>query len=156
MAGYLPWHKVDLPLRAGRSIWLSTTRPDGRPHAVPVWYVWDGRHIYFISRRDMQKARNIARQPWVVVHAGDGGDVIVLQGPAVVVADQGERERVDALYADKYVDPHTGARDTIFHEGANLYRVDVRHVMAWEYGVVATRTDWRFPGRSAPEADAER
>jgi len=79
-----------------------------------------------------------------------------LQGPAVVVADQGERERVDALYADKYVDPHTGARDTIFHEGANLYRVDVRHVMAWEYGVVATRTDWRFPGRSAPEADAER
>jgi PPOX class probable F420-dependent enzyme len=145
MAGFIPWHKVDLPLRAGRSIWISTTRPDGRPHAVPVWYVWDGARISFISNRDMQKAKNLAAQPWVVVHAGDGDDVIILEGPAEIVTDRGELERIDALYAEKYVDPHSGARDTIFHDGADLYSVDVRHVMAWEYGVVATRTDWTFP-----------
>jgi nitroimidazol reductase NimA-like FMN-containing flavoprotein (pyridoxamine 5'-phosphate oxidase superfamily) len=149
MAGFLTWRKVDLPLQAGRSIWLSTTRPEGRPHAVPVWYVWDRGAIYFTTRRDMQKAKNLAQQPWVVVHAGDGDDVIILQGPAEVVADREELARVDALHAAKYVDPHSGTRDTIFHEGVDLYRVDVRHVMAWEYGVVATRTDWRFPDARA-------
>lgn len=51
------------------------------------------------------------------------------------------------------MDPHTGARDTIFHEGANLYRVDVQHIMVWEYGVVATRTDWRFRGESTQDSE---
>ena len=88
----------------------------------------------------------MAGQQWAVVHAGDGDDVIILEGPARVVTDPAELARIDALYAGKYVDPHSGAHDTIFHEEANLYRVDVRHVMTWEYGVVATRTDWHFPG----------
>ena len=59
MTNFIPWRKVDLPLKAQRSIWISTTRPDGRPHAVPVWYIWDGTNIYFITRRDMQKAKNL-------------------------------------------------------------------------------------------------
>jgi hypothetical protein len=51
MSGFIPWNKVDLPLRALRSIWISTTRPDGRPHAVPVWFVWDGASLYQGVRR---------------------------------------------------------------------------------------------------------
>lgn len=70
-------------------------------------------------------------------------------GTATTVADREELDRIDALYAEKYVDPHSGAHDSIFHDHAALYRVDIRHVMAWEYGVVATRTDWRFPVGSA-------
>jgi nitroimidazol reductase NimA-like FMN-containing flavoprotein (pyridoxamine 5'-phosphate oxidase superfamily) len=61
MAGFIPWHKVDLPLRAGRSIWISTTRPDGRPHAVPVWYVWDGARISFISNGTCKRRRTWRR-----------------------------------------------------------------------------------------------
>jgi nitroimidazol reductase NimA-like FMN-containing flavoprotein (pyridoxamine 5'-phosphate oxidase superfamily) len=87
MPGFIPWSQVDLPLRAYRSIWMSTTRPDGRPHAVPVWYVWDSTSIYFITRRDMQKAKNLAHQPWIVVHAGDGDDVILLEGPVATRTD---------------------------------------------------------------------
>jgi len=26
-------------------VWLSTTRPDGRPHIVPVWFSWDGEVV---------------------------------------------------------------------------------------------------------------
>jgi PPOX class probable F420-dependent enzyme len=144
MPGFIPWSKVDLPLRAYRSIWVCTTRPDGRPHAVPVWFVWDGVSIYFITRRDMQKARNLAHQPWIVVHAGDGDDVIILEGRVEIVTDQEELQRVNTAYGDTYVAPRTGARDTIFQEGTDLYRVNVKHVMTWEYGVIATRTDWTF------------
>ena len=144
MSGFISWNKVDLPLKAMRSIWISTTRPDGRPHAVPVWFIWNGTSIYFITRRDMQKAKNLANQPWIVVHAGDGDDVIILEGPVEIVTNQEELDRVDANYRDKYVDPHSGARDTIFQENCDLYRVNVKHVMTWEYGTIGTRTDWRF------------
>ena len=144
MPGFIPWNKVDLPLRAQRSIWVSTTRPDGRPHAVPVWYVWDGTSIYFITRRDMQKAKNLAHEPWIVAHAGDGDDVIILEGPVEIVTDSQECNRINTAYAEKYVDPPSGARDTIFYENVDLYRVHVKHIMTWEYGTISTCTDWRF------------
>ena len=142
--GFIPWSKMDHSLRAFRSIWISTTRPDGRPHAVPVWYIWDGRNIYFISGRNLQKAKNLAHQAWIVVHAGDGDDVILLEGRAEIVTKREEMERIDEAYRAKYVDPGSGAQATIFEPEANLYCVHVKHVIAWEYGTVANRTDWNF------------
>jgi hypothetical protein len=142
--GFIPWSKVDLPLRALRSIWLATTRPDGRPHAMPLWFWWDGRDVYFTTRDDTQKARNLAVQSWAIAHAGDGDDVIILEGSVEKVGDRVDQERVDAAYRAKYVDPHSGAQATIFNERDALYRLRVRHVMTWEYGVIGTRTDWRF------------
>lgn len=142
--GFIPWSKIDNCLRAFRSIWVSTTRPDGRPHAVPVWYTWDGSNVYFISARHLQKSKNLARQPWIVVHAGDGDDVIILEGPVEIVTDRAELEHVDTAYRAKYVDPGSGAQATIFEPEVDLYRVNVKHIMAWEYGTVANRTDWIF------------
>jgi len=142
--GFIPWNMIDNWLCAFRSIWVSTTRPDGRPHAVPVWYAWDGRNLYFISARLLQKSKNLAHQPWIVVHAGDGDDVIILEGPIEIVTDRMELERVDEAYRTKYVDPGSGAQATIFEPEVDLYRVNVKHVMAWEYGTVANRTDWKF------------
>ncbi|HLO13416.1 MAG TPA: pyridoxamine 5'-phosphate oxidase family protein, partial [Anaerolineales bacterium] len=107
--GFIPWSKIDNWLRAFRSIWLSTTRPDGRLHAVPVWYVWEEGNIYFISARHLQKSRNLAEQSWIVVHAGDGDDVIILEGPVEIVVSRIELERIDSLYQAKYVDPGSGA-----------------------------------------------
>jgi PPOX class probable F420-dependent enzyme len=142
--GFIPWSKIDHFLRAFRSIWLSTTRPDGRPHAVPVWYIWDGRNVYFISERRLQKSKNLARQPWIIVHAGDGDDVIILEGQVEIVTDRAELEKVDATYRAKYVDPGSGAQATIFEPNVDLYRVNVKRVITWEYGTVANRTDWKF------------
>ena len=146
--GHIPWNKIDPWLHAFRSIWVSTTRPDGRPHAVPVWFIWDGRSLYFISGRRLQKSRNLARQPWIVVHAGDGDDVIILEGTVEIVTDHPESERVDSAYRAKYVDPGSGAQATIFEPEADLYRVNVKHIMAWEYGKVANRTDWDFEAQA--------
>ena len=146
MPGFIPWGKIDQYLKSFRSIWISTTRPDGRPHAAPLWYWWDGASIYFVTGRSTQKARNLARQPWTIVHAGDGDDVIILEGYVKIVADQEEQERVNAAYMEKYVDPNSGAKATIFNEGDDLYRVRVRHAMAWEYATIANRTDWWFDG----------
>ncbi len=142
--GFIPWPKIDNWLRAFRSIWLSTSRKDGGPHAVPVWYWWDGRSIYFTAPRSSQKAKNLAHEPRIVVHAGDGDDVIILEGRAEIVTDRAEAERVNAEYMRKYVDPGSGAQATVFNPADDLYRVRVARVMAWEYGTIANRTDWQF------------
>lgn len=146
--GFIPWNKIDNNLHAFRSIWVSTTRPDGRPHAVPVWYTWDGHSLYFISARHLQKSRNLSRQPWIVVHAGDGDDVIIIEGSVEIVTDRAELKRVDEAYRAKYVDPGSGVQATIFEPEADLYRVNIKRIMAWEYGTVANRTDWMFEGKN--------
>ncbi len=144
MPGFIPWSKVDLCLRAHRSIWLSTARPDGRPHAVPVWYCWDGTSIYFITPRTTQKAKNLVQQPFIVMHLGDGDDVIIVEGVVNLVSDYHEQTRVNTLYGEKYVDPKSGTKATIFREGDDLYRVQITRIMTWEYGMMRTRTDWMF------------
>lgn len=147
--GHIPWSKIENWLRAFRSIWISTTRPDGRPHAVPVWYVFEQTSVYFVSGRRLQKSKNLAHQPWTVIHAGDGDDVIILEGPAEIVTDTADLDRIEAAYRAKYVDPGSGAQATIFEPEADVYRVRVKRVMAWEYGTVAHRTDWVFESATA-------
>jgi PPOX class probable F420-dependent enzyme len=142
--GHIPWTDVDRRLRAMREIWVATASPGGRPDAVPVWFWWEGESIWFTAKAASRKARNIAARPEVVLHNGDGADPIVLKGVAEQVVDANELERLDAAYAEKYVDPHGGARATIFVDGDVVLRVRPRLVMAWSYATVGTRTDWVF------------
>ena len=51
-------------------MWLSTTRPDGGPHVVPLWFLWDGRAIVAFSKPDAQKVRNLRADPRVMVAVG--------------------------------------------------------------------------------------
>lgn len=152
VSGHVAWHWVQAQLAAWRSIWLATTRPDGRPHAVPVWFWWDGRAIYLMTGRDTRKGRNLAGQPEVVLHGGDGDDVVVLEGHADLVTDAAERARVDAAFRERYVDPGSGVSWGPDDAPTDLLvRVEVRRVMAWMYGTVAHRTDFvpPFPAAAA-------
>jgi pyridoxine/pyridoxamine 5'-phosphate oxidase len=130
-----------------RSIWVGTARSDGRPHAVPVWFTWDGRTLYFATHESAQKARNLEHESWVVVHGGHGDDAIILEGPAEVVTDQAEFAQVDRARGEKYIDPGSGARDTIEGEGTILYRLSRWHAMVWIYGDMGFRTDWWCDGQ---------
>lgn len=40
---------------------LATTRRDGRPHVVPVWFVMDGEDLVFTTSRETLKGRAIRR-----------------------------------------------------------------------------------------------
>jgi hypothetical protein len=157
VAGHIPWHKVDLPLRATRSIWLATTGADDRPRATPVWFWWDGRDLYFVTNRRGRKSRDLKKQPWVVAHLGDGDDVIIIEGPTERLVDSAQLARFRAAYAAKYVDPHSGAQAPIDNKGDECYRLRPARILTWEYGVAATRTEWRFedPGAEPPAVPSE-
>ena len=142
--GALPWRTVDLTLQVTRSAWLSTTRPDGRPHAAPVWFLWAEGAVYFVTPPTSQKGVNLRAQDYGVLQVGDGDDVIIVQGPTRLVTDASERTVVAERYGEKYVEPVTGDRATVDWPGAALYRLDANKVMAWIYGNVAARTDWSW------------
>lgn len=141
--GFIPWSVVDLRMRAARTIWLATARPDGRAHAVPVWFVWCDPAVYTVTRGDLQKAVNLRHQSWTVAHLGDGDDAVILEGPAVVVSDGTEVDAVDRAWSAKYVDPGSGIHDSVRVPDVEVWRVDPAHVMTWAYGNISNRTDWR-------------
>ncbi|MBO0730900.1 MAG: pyridoxamine 5'-phosphate oxidase family protein, partial [Acidimicrobiaceae bacterium] len=42
---------------------IGTTRSDGAPHVVPVWYRWDGTAIHVWTGEDRRWVRNLRREP---------------------------------------------------------------------------------------------
>jgi len=76
---------LDRRLRAEPIIWLGSTRPDGRPHLVPVWFWWDGATILLFSKPTNQKVRNLLHQPRVMFAldaADEGEDIGLFEGLA--------------------------------------------------------------------------
>ena len=50
---------------------VATVNPDGGPQASVVWFRRDGDSVLFSITSDKQKARNLARDPRVVVTVFD-------------------------------------------------------------------------------------
>ena len=76
---------VDKRLRKEPIIWLSTVRPDGRPHLVPVWFFWDGKTILIFSQPGAQKLRNLRHNPDVMLAleaSKQGDDIVLIEGKA--------------------------------------------------------------------------
>jgi PPOX class probable F420-dependent enzyme len=57
----------DLPV-----VHLATTRPDGSPHVVPLWYVWREEAVYVSCRRDSATWRNAEHDPRVALSFSAG------------------------------------------------------------------------------------
>src|SRR5688572_8840926 len=50
-----------------RTCWLATTRPDGRPHLVPVIGFWIDGAMHLVAGEGTQKARNLAEDGRCVI-----------------------------------------------------------------------------------------
>lgn len=61
-----------LPMLAEeRVVWLSTVRPDGTPHLVPTWFLWDGEALLVWSKPNAVKVRNLRANARLMVAVGD-------------------------------------------------------------------------------------
>ena len=141
-AGLLPWSYVAERMETSRNYWIGTTRPDGRPHAAPVWGVWLDEAFYFGTDRRSRKARNLRANPEIVVHLESGDDCVILEGVAEEVGDPALRRRVGEVYAAKYgIDAVGDAGDA----GPPVYALRPRVAFAWtESSFPETATRWRF------------
>lgn len=76
---------INKQLKEERIIWLSTVRPDGRPHLVPIWFYWTGEYIYFTTFQGSRKLENLMSNHHLAMALPDGGDVVILEGTAEFV-----------------------------------------------------------------------
>lgn len=91
-------------LRSEIMIWLSSVRPDGRPHLVPVWFLWDGETILIFSRPNTQKLRNLQHNQNVMLAldtARQGGDILMIEGKAEILKEP-TSAFISSEYAEKY------------------------------------------------------
>jgi hypothetical protein len=105
-AAPLPWPEAVATLDAAELFWLSTVRPDGRPHVTPLLAVWQRDALHFCTGAHEQKARNIENDPRCVLTTGvnalRGGTDLVVEGTAERVTDQDALVPLAARWAEKY------------------------------------------------------
>lgn len=83
-------------------IWLVTAGADGKPQAVPVWFLWDGRSFLIHSRSGV-KVRHLKENPNVELHLNSdevGDDLVRASGRATVT--QSPPAYKNASYMRKY------------------------------------------------------
>jgi hypothetical protein len=151
-AGPTEWGEAQQGLERAELYWLSTVRPDGRPHVTPLIAVWRDGALYFTTGPAERKAKNLASNPHVVVTTGcnrlnEGLDLVV-QGDAVRVTDGATLRPVAEAYESKYgSDWHFDVRDGASHhpDGGEAHVFEVAPVTAFGFGKGEfSQTRWRF------------
>ncbi len=138
----LPWDTAAAQLAQARNYWIVTTRPNGAPHATPVWGVWLADTFYFAVEPESQKSRNLRANPELVMHLESGDDVVILSGRAERVFLGTELSSFLDAYEAKY-----GLRPPLDDSPAHVFRLRHREALAWrERDFARSATRFVFPG----------
>ncbi|MEM7291781.1 MAG: PPOX class F420-dependent oxidoreductase [Pseudomonadota bacterium] len=125
-------------LQPGRNAIFTSVRPDGRPHAVPVWFDFDGDDIVITSGDATVKAKNVAAGSAVAICIDDQTypyGFVLIEGDAVIETLSPEDLLPYAIRcAERYVPDGQaeayGKRNAV--EGEILIRVTLNKVLAWK------------------------
>ena len=104
----LPWSWAAERLGPNKSFWVVTVSGAGRPHAMPVWGVWDDdeHRFAFSCSPNARKARNLVQNPAVVVTVDDTVECLSVEGTAAPVEDEALKAHWIDRYLAKY-QPHS-------------------------------------------------
>lgn len=146
------WPDAVAALTEAELFWLSTVRPDGRPHVTPLLAVWAGDALYFSTGGHERKALNLATTAECVLTTGanalrEGLDIVV-EGTATVVSDHDVLQRVADTYEAKYGSEwHFDVEDGQFRGagGQSAIVFEVRPKVAFGFGKGEySQTRWVF------------
>lgn len=136
--GLLAWAWAERRLVRSHNYWLITVRPDGRPHAMPVWGIWVDGAFYFSTGRASRKARNLARNRRCIVCNEQADQAVIVEGHAREIRSPQLIARLARPYHAKYkwkLDPAMGP----------IYAIRPRVAFAMdEKGFPDAATRWRF------------
>src|SRR4051812_26520754 len=147
----IPWAKGREHLEAAEIYWLSTVRPDGRPHVTPLLAVWVEGALYFCTGPDERKAKNLVLNSQCILTTGcnvlsEGLDLVV-EGRAEKVSDEATLQRVADAYESKYgSDWRFAVRDSAFQGNSGnialVYKVMPTVVFGFGRGDSGSQTRW--------------
>jgi PPOX class probable F420-dependent enzyme len=129
---------------------LATTRPDGGPHVVPLWFVWRDEGVYVSCRRESSTWRNVERDPRVALSFTRGRTWQELAGAVLfgraepLVPEHPALRGVMSAWFEKYrlLLAGGGFRDYAEQvESPGMLRIRPEHLAAWDHAVLRTRRD---------------
>ncbi|HEY1738393.1 MAG TPA: PPOX class F420-dependent oxidoreductase [Acidimicrobiia bacterium] len=114
---------------------LATTRLDGRPHVMPIWFVLDGDDIVFNTGAVTVKGRSLARTGWASLCVDDERppfSFVTVSGSVEISTDLDEMllwsTRIAARYMGDDLAEQYGRRNAV--AGELLVRLRTDHVLA--------------------------
>jgi general stress protein 26 len=146
---------------SGRSVlenaevyWVTSVRPDGRPHVTPLLGIFLDGAMYFCTGGRERKAKNLEANPHCILTTGcnnlEGLDVVV-EGKVAKVSDKTELQSAADAYESKYGSHFTspdgtwfGLGDSIRQSQAVLYRLAPARVLGFAKGDPYSQTRWDF------------
>ena len=138
------WADVAKRLESARNYWVVTRRPDGRPHAAPIWGLWWRGTLWFSTGPNTVKARNLLAEPSAVVHLESGDDVVVVEADIDLVPVPADVDGFIDAYEAKY-----GFRPTAQSLEGGLFRLAPKQALTWSEQVFPLgKVRWRFRGRT--------
>jgi general stress protein 26 len=144
------WEEAREQLEKAEVYWLSTVRPDGRPHVTPLIGIWLDGALYFCTGPTERKTKNLLHTTHCIITTGcnslqEGLDLVV-EGDAVKVSDEHTLQRLTQSYAAKYGWHFTVRDGALFGEGGEAWTYAVRPSTAFGFrkGAVSSQTRWRF------------
>jgi general stress protein 26 len=147
-----PWTDATKLLESAEIYWISSVRPEGRPHVTPMMAIWQHDALYFSTGAEERKNLNLVANPHCVITTGcnkmqDEAIDIVLEGEAVRIEDDTTLQRLAEAYRTKYGWEFT-PRDGKLHgdEGnvALVYAVKPTTAFGFGKGNTFSQTRWRF------------
>lgn len=144
--------EVDAFLAAERTCRVATIGPDGRPHVVPLWFVWDGTALWLNSVVRSQRWTDLKRDPRAGVVIDAGVEFRELRGVELsgFVTPVGDVPRTSAP------DPRLTEPERLFarkYAGSDEFTPDGRH--AWLRLTPDKVTSWDFRKIARPSRQQE-
>ena len=142
--GLLPWSWAEQRLKKSHNYWITTVRPDGSPHTMVVWGLWQDGRFLFSTGSQSRKARNLAKNSRCIVCTEDAHEAVIVEGVAEI-ADVDARRKLIPVYQRKYDWDLSSMKDDMLSMKEPVFAVRPKVVFAlWEKYFQTQSTRWQF------------
>ena len=143
-SGLLPWTWANQRLKKSHNYWITTVKPDGSPHTMVVWGLWQDGRFLFSTGSKSRKARNLAGNRHCIVCSELANEAVIVEGIAEI-ADVAARRKFLPAYERKYKFDMKGMKDDILSMKEPVFAVRPRVVFGlWEKHFIGKSTRWTF------------
>jgi len=142
--GLLLWAWADERLKKSHNYWITTVKPNGSPHTMVVWGLWQQGRFLFSTGSESRKARNLAQKPNCVVCTEHAHEAVIVEGIAEI-ADVPARRKFLPKYERKYNFDMSKMKPDILSMKEPIFAVRPRVVFGlWEKHFIGKSTRWTF------------
>jgi nitroimidazol reductase NimA-like FMN-containing flavoprotein (pyridoxamine 5'-phosphate oxidase superfamily) len=142
--GLLAWSWAEQRLKKSHNYWITTVRPDGSPHTMVVWGLWQDGSLIFSTGSKSRKARNLAGNSNCIACTEHAYEAVIVEGTAEI-ADVAARRKMLPAYEKKYKFDLSTMQEDILSMKEPVFAVRPRVVFGLpEKQFQSKSTRWKF------------